>query len=288
MAAVGTLLYLGAWMSAWSITAAVSSSPVKLENIRWLSLDFKTVLTWTCSCSPADYNYTIWFSQGETVDWMESLDCIQTPHFECDLSEDLKPMDRNYRADIRVEHHSFDDDFDENPHMFSPPFNPYRQSNISAVQFSLVNVNKTTVIINITDPVTSFHHQGKQSTIRDVLKKDLKYKILYYKAGSTREREVVSDSSTATVSGLEAGLGYCFMVAAFIPKRPKPRQHGAWSQQQCSQADTHILQELSFGAWVGIVLTLLVVFVIIITVSVIYCRRRNKRNTSRHTSSSPI
>lgn len=59
--------------------------------------------------------------------------------------------------------------------------------NISAVQFSLVEANKTTVILNITDPVTSFHHQGRQLTIRDILKKDLKYKIVYYKDGSTRE-----------------------------------------------------------------------------------------------------
>lgn len=56
------------------------------------------------------------------------------------------------------------------------------------------------------------------------------------------QREVVSDSNLATVSGLDAGLGYCFMVAAFIPTRPKTQQHGAWSKQLCRQADTQVWQ----------------------------------------------
>ncbi|XP_037537906.1 tissue factor [Nematolebias whitei] len=288
MAAVETLLCLGAWLSAWSITSAGDNSVPRVENVFWTSLDFKTVLTWTCT--QPENNYTIWYSQSENLDWRESSDCSQIPHLECDLTNELDPVDRYYTADIRVEQESFDYDFYEQPHTLSSQFNPYRESNISAVKFSLVEVNETTVTINITDPVTSIHQHGKQLTIRDVLKKDLKYKIIYYKPGSTREREVLSDSSTATVSKLDAGQSYCFNVAAFIPIRPKAQQRGTLSKQLCRQGDAHILQELSLGAWVGIIFILIIVFIITITVTVICCRRHQRRNRTLQTSqsSSPI
>lgn len=61
----------------------------------------------------------------------------------------------------------------------------YLTGNISAVTFTVKNIDETSVLVNITDPLTSIHLQGKQLTIRDILKKDLKYKISYYKSGST-------------------------------------------------------------------------------------------------------
>lgn len=57
--------------------------------------------------------------------------------------------------------------------------------NISAANFYLVDVNDTTVLVNISDPLTAIHRRSKQLTIRDILKNDLKYKIIYYKSGNT-------------------------------------------------------------------------------------------------------
>lgn len=39
----------------------------------------------------------------------------------------------------------------------------------------------------------------------------------------------------AEVSELDAGQSYCFMVAAYIPSRPKTTQQGAWSKQYCTR-----------------------------------------------------
>lgn len=61
----------------------------------------------------------------------------------------------------------------------------YVTGNISAVTFTVKNVNETTVLVNITDPLTSIYKRGEQLTIRHILKKDLQYKISYYKTGST-------------------------------------------------------------------------------------------------------
>lgn len=57
--------------------------------------------------------------------------------------------------------------------------------NISAVKFTVEALDDGRIIVNITDPLTSIHRRGKQLSIRDVLKNDLKYKISYYKSGST-------------------------------------------------------------------------------------------------------
>lgn len=57
--------------------------------------------------------------------------------------------------------------------------------NISAVKFTIHTVDQHSVMVNITDPMTSIHRRQQQLSIRDVLKKELKYKISYYKSGST-------------------------------------------------------------------------------------------------------
>uniref|UniRef100_A0A1A8I0Q2 Tissue factor n=1 Tax=Nothobranchius kuhntae TaxID=321403 RepID=A0A1A8I0Q2_NOTKU len=288
MEAGKTVLCMAAWMSAWSITTKGDNTVPKAESIRWVSLDFKTVLNWTVR--PSDYRYTVLYAL-ENGDWTENPDCSQMSHSECDMTMHLIPLDRFHEADIRTEALSQDYDYmDDLPHTYSSRFNPYRESNISSVEFSLKEVDMSTVSINITDPITSIHHQGKQLTIRDILKSDLKYKILYYKSGSTREREIVSDSSTATVSGLDAGQSYCFMVTAYIPSRAKAKQHGAWSKQLCKQGDTHLLQDLSPGAWAGIIFVSLTVIIITISLTVFCCRRNHQRNTTLQTpqTSTPV
>ncbi|XP_038573102.1 tissue factor-like isoform X1 [Micropterus salmoides] len=283
MASLKTVLYLGVCLSVWIITTADKNFVPAAEEVHWISLDFKTTLFWTTKASK--YTYTVkYFSDDH--DWMESLDCIRVSHSECDLSNSLRPFDRSYYADILTEPATMDHDYDldEFPHTYSPHFNPYRETNISAVKFTVEVVDESRVIVNITDPLTSIHERGKQLSIRDILKSDLKYKISYYKSGSTGKRDIMSDSSTAVVSGLDAGQSYCFMVAAFIPSRPQTTQNGAWSTQRCTNG--HIMQELSLGAWVGVVFILLIVLIIIITVTVLCCRCCRRRNKTLHTSQS--
>lgn len=74
--------------------------------------------------------------------------------------------------------------------------------NISAVTFTLKNVNDTRVHVNITDPLSGIHLRGKQLTIRDILKKDLKYRISYHKSGSTGKVTCSTSITTATFNML--------------------------------------------------------------------------------------
>uniref|UniRef100_A0A3Q2NRD7 Uncharacterized protein n=1 Tax=Fundulus heteroclitus TaxID=8078 RepID=A0A3Q2NRD7_FUNHE len=226
------------------------------QNVRWKSLDFKTILTWTVEKS--EYTYTVQYFDGENGDWITAQDCIDISEVECDLTKELMPLDRFELIDIIV------------------------------LEFSLMDVNESTVILNITHPLTSIIKRQKQQTLKDILQTDLKYKISYYKSGSTGKREKIFDSSTPEMSGLDPGQSYCFMVAAFIPSRPKATQHGAWSAPQCRQGDTHVLQDLSLGAWVGIIFILITVLIIFITTTVLCCRRNQRRHKSLQTSQSLV
>uniref|UniRef100_A0AAV2JYW2 Tissue factor n=1 Tax=Knipowitschia caucasica TaxID=637954 RepID=A0AAV2JYW2_KNICA len=116
----------------------------------------------------------------------------------------------------------------------SATFNPYRDSELSAVSFSIHKVAERSVTLNISDPLSGIHREDKQLTIRDILKKDLKYKVSYYKAGSTGKRDLVVDSNVAQIQNLDPGQSYCFMVAAFVPSRAKSVQQGEWSTQTCT------------------------------------------------------
>ncbi|TKS80420.1 Tissue factor [Collichthys lucidus] len=223
----------------WYFQHCYEGAAPKAENVRWVSLDFKTVLTWTVK--PSVYTYSVRFSEGDS-DWRETLDCTKVTDSECDLTNNLNPLDRDYTADIITEPLDAVDDYilEEFPHTETErPFNPYKESNISAVEFTLEPLNESTMIVNITDPLSSIHVGQKQLTIRDVLKKDLKYKISYHKSGSTGKRDYISNTSVAEVSKLDAGENYCFMVAAYIPSRPKATQLGAWSVQQCHSTPGH-------------------------------------------------
>ncbi|KAM4727622.1 tissue factor-like [Anableps anableps] len=288
MTLIKALLYFGVCMTAWSMTTGDSSVPTA-QNVHWASLDFQTILKWTVEES--EYTYSVLYCAEIDQYWSEAPDCITTSESECDLTQQLIPLDRNYQADIKTESdglgNTYGLDYDL-PHTFSPTFNPYKESNISALEFSLMDVDEGTIILNITHPLTSIHVRGKQQTIKDILKNDLKYKIIYYKSGSTGKREKISDSNTAEVSGLDAGQSYCFMVAAFIPSRPKANQHGAWSTQHCRQIDTHFTQDLSLGAWVGIIFILTVALVIFITATVLCCKRKHQRHKNLQTSQSSV
>lgn len=277
MASGKAALCLGLCISAW-IIAADAAGPPKAENVRWVSVDFKTTLHWD-SPSP-DHTYSVYYSR-DGGDWLESPDCIQVPGPDCDLTNQLIPYDWKYTADIKTDSEVDDYDYpsEEMPHTFSDEFNPYRESAISAVEFTVEDVGGGKVIINISDPLTGIHQRGRQLTIRDILKKDLHYKITYNKAGTTGKRELTRDTSVAEVTGLDVGQSYCFIVAAFIPSRPKKSQHGSWGLQQCTPGDPNLLLELNVGALIGGIVVLLVLLAIIAAVTVICCRRRKNKGS---------
>ncbi|KAK2844038.1 hypothetical protein Q5P01_010697 [Channa striata] len=279
MASLKIVLYLGVCLSMRNTAMTENDFGPKAENVRWVSLDFKTILTWTTK--PSNYTYTVTYSWDDS-DWFECPDCTEVSASECDLTSYVKDFDRTFTADIKTEPLEGNGDFDpdELPHTYSPHFNPYKDSNISAVKFTVEAVDESRVIVNITDTLTSIYGREKQLSIREVLKNNLKYKISYYKSGSTGKRDVITDSSMAEVSDLDAGLAYCFMVAAYIPSRPKATQYGAWSKENCTDAG----KEVNIGALVGAAFSLATVIIIVVTVVVLCCQKQNRNPLTTQSS----
>ncbi|XP_072290444.1 tissue factor-like, partial [Eucyclogobius newberryi] len=195
---------------------------------------------------------------------------------------------RTFTADVQTEGSMNNDyDLEELPHTYSDPFNPYKHSELSAVAFSIQKVAERSVTLNISDPLTGIHGPTKQLSIRDVLKKDLKYKVSYYKAGSTGKRDLIVDSNMAQIPNLDPGQSYCFMVAAFVPGRSKSVQQGAWSPQTCTSGSS-ILEELDMRTVFQAVFIPLVLLIVLVTVLVIYCRFcRRKHKTPDSPSQGP-
>lgn len=261
-------LFLGVCLCAAAVSSFSDLEPPKAENVHWVSLDFKTVLRW--SAPPSDHTFTVHYAEGEDGDWNTSPDCIGIADTECDLTHDLMYYDRTFTADVVTEGIG-DFDPEEFPHTNSAGFNPYRMSELSAVSFSIQKVAERSVTLNITDPLTGIHERGKQLSIRDILKKNLKYKVSYYKSGSTGKRDMVVDSNLPQIPNLDPGQGYCFMVAAYVPNRAKAVQQGAWSHQTCTPG-SNPLDEVELSTVFQAIFIPLVLLVVIVTLTVIYCR----------------
>ncbi|KAK7945285.1 hypothetical protein WMY93_001013 [Mugilogobius chulae] len=154
------------------------------------------------------------------------------------------------------------------------------EGELSAVAFSIQKVSERSITLNISDPLTGIHSGSKQLSIRDVLAKDLKYKVSYYKAGSNGKKDLIVDSNVAQIPNLDPGLSYCFMVAAFVPSRHKSVQQGAWSNLTCTSG-SGILDELDMRTVFQAIFIPLVLLIVLVTVLVIYCRCcRGKRKSA--------
>lgn len=279
-------LWFGVCLSAAAVSSFSDLEPPKAENVHWVSLDFKTILKW--SVPPSNYTYTVTFSEGDDGDWTAPRHCTLISDTECDLTYELLPYDTTFSADVVTEGMPGQDfDPEEFPHTYSAPFNPYKQSELSAVAISIQKVAERSVTLNISDPLTGIHIGNKQLTIRDILKKDLKYKVSYYKSGSTGKRDLVVDSNLPQIPNLDPGQSYCFMVAAFVPSRDKAVQQGAWSPQTCTSG-FNFPKEVELGTVFQAIFIPLVLLIILVTVVVIYCRfcrgKRKATNTQQPTA----
>ncbi|TRY53653.1 hypothetical protein DNTS_008654 [Danionella cerebrum] len=245
--------------------ASVRNLP-KAENVSWISHNFKTILTW--GPRPVNYTYTVEFSRQATA------------LTECDLTNemDIKGV---YLAEVLSEPlRGMRFDQVEFPYTRSKTFCPYNDTLIGRPHFKLTVNEKKKVVLNIQDPITALHKDGKSLTIRDVFKKNLKYKIAYNKAGSTGRKTLVVDESKAEFNRLDEDQSYCFSVAAFIPSRKGDKRLGDWSLPKCSaQGHKSPFDEYGLAVIGGAVLILLVLVVAIIILIVLWCKRVQRLKT---------
>ncbi|KAJ0012354.1 hypothetical protein NQD34_013329 [Periophthalmus magnuspinnatus] len=267
-------LLTGICLSTLALCSFPDLKPPKAENVHWVSHDFKTILKW--SAPPSNYTFTVMYSV-EGSDWLSASHCIKIPHTECDLTDELQYQDKMFQADVQTEG-SLGFDYEEFPNTESTHFNPYKQSELSAVTFSIQKVAERSVTLNISDPLSGIHTKGKQLSIRDILKKDLKYKVSYHKP-TKKPWELEVDSNMPQIQKLNPGQSYCFMVAAFVPSRALPLQRGEWSAHICTSG-SGVLDELDMGTVFQAIFIPLVLLIVVVIVLVFYCRFCRRKNKS--------
>ncbi|XP_028857112.1 tissue factor-like isoform X2 [Denticeps clupeoides] len=251
------------------------------ENITWSSSNFKTMLMW--SPPPKNYSYTVEFS-SDGMDRQRSPSCIQSMETECDLTDQLKDLKATYTAVVLSEPlphvHA---GLEELPYSSSARFCPYRDTQIGRPNFSIsLSNDNTKVTLHIKDPLTAIKRDGIFLNIRQIFRQDLKYRVLYNKAGQTGKKKKLSQSSMVELASLDKSGSYCFSVAAFIPSRRADRQLGTWSHLRCSpRSDRSPLAEYDLNVIGGLIGLLLISALAGVTVTVVCCRRRRRQNQKK-------
>ncbi|KAM7390897.1 hypothetical protein PAMA_008885 [Pampus argenteus] len=262
------------WILFFLHTNAASGSYPKAQNVTWKSTNFKTMLTWAPKPS-ANYSYTVEFSMVGG-DKQRNSNCIQSSATICDLSSSLMDLNAYYTADVLSEPPlGVLSDLIEFPYTSSPRFCPYKDTDISRPDFKLeVSKDKKKTTLYVTDPLTALFKDGHQLNIRDIFSDNLEYKITYRRNKSTGKKVHISKSSVIELTDLDRGESYCFSVQAFIPSRSTDKQLGELSQTQCSNNDNHSIFEVySVGVIATAILLILLLIGIIITVTVLCCKR---------------
>ncbi|XP_052403604.1 tissue factor [Carassius gibelio] len=262
----------------------VNGSPASLEvgkltkatNVSWSSYNFKTILTW--GPKPVNYTYTVEFSRVGR-DKVRNPHCIRSSETECDLTNELE-LKGVYSADVLSESPLGSADYVEPPYTRSETFCPYNDTIIGRPEFRL-NANKNNkIMLIIQDPITALHKDGRSLNIRDVFKKNLKYKIAYNKAGSTGKKMRTVDESKAEFNSLDEDQSYCFSVAAYIPSRKGDKRIGEWSLPKCSPQEHKTLIEVYGLAVIGGATLIILAFVIAVIILIVVCCKRARRQTS--------
>lgn len=270
------------------MSALVSGSFPKAQNVTWVSFNFKTLLTW--SPKPANFSYTVEFSKlGE--DNQRARHCIQTSKPECDLTAELTDLKSKYGADVLSEAlPGISSDLIEFPRTASQLFCPYQDTIISSPTFDFeVRKEERKIILNIKDiPAAVFDAQKRQLTIQDILENDVQYKVTYNKAKSSGKKVKTSTSRLIELTDLDREESYCFSVQVYIPSRSIDKQHGESSHLQCSPAgDQNILTDYSPTVIGGGILAILIIISAIIAVIVI-CSKRRKETKAKEKEGVPL
>ncbi|KPP61561.1 Tissue factor-like [Scleropages formosus] len=201
----------------------------------------------------------------------------------------LIPVNETYTADVISEPKlGTTSDLIEFPHTRSAPFCPYKDTHIGQPDFKIeVNQDKSKITLFIEDPVSSIHQDGGWLKMRDIFMNDLKYKVIYRKAGSTGKREKTTDSNLLELD-VDKGVSYCFNVQAYIPSRSIDKQLGDLSNPKCSPAgDKPFYEEYSIGVIAGAILAILAVLIAAIVLAVV-CYRRSRSTADQGKEAVPL
>ncbi|XP_075472564.1 tissue factor isoform X2 [Ascaphus truei] len=192
-------------------------------NIKWSSINFKTILEW--QPVPTNHSYTVEVSgSGKKPDWKTK--CLYTMSTECDVTDLLDNPKDTYHAKILSTIPPNSDFWQHYPFSVSPPFVPYEETIIGKPGIGQYKLHKEndTLQVTIVDPLTPYRFPNNSlQSIRDIFKDDLRYTVYFWKASSTGKKSATTQSNEFVIR-VDKGESYCFYVQATIMSRKLNRE----------------------------------------------------------------
>lgn len=258
----------------WQRSTAQDVNFPTAKNIKWTSVNFKTLVEW--EGTPTNYSYTVGIRNTLIGIWERK--CFYTKNTECDVTNLLKDVNATYNVRIHSEIQSEDVAAEEFPYADGPDFNPYEKTIIGKPAFESFGFNEdhTQLQVVVKDPITPYRFDNKTpKTVRDIFGKDFQYTLFYRKAGSTGKKEASSATNEIVIS-TSKGEGYCFFVRATIPSR-KTDRFSQDSDEKCASSEGS--SEFDFTVLVAVIVAVVLVVVIIILLIVCLCRKKKEEKT---------
>ncbi|XP_077309004.1 tissue factor isoform X2 [Lithobates pipiens] len=203
------------------------------KNIKWTSVNFKTLVEW--EGKPTNYSYTVEIRNTLLGVWERK--CFYTKNTECDVTNLLKDVNATYNVRVSSEIQS-EEVIEEFPYADGPDFNPYEKTIIGKPAFESFGFNEdhTQLKVVVKDPITPYRFDNKTpKTVRDIFGKDFQYTLFYRKAGSTGKKEASSATNEIVIT-TSKGEGYCFFVRATILSR-KTDRFSQDSDEKCASSE---------------------------------------------------
>ncbi|XP_041446464.1 tissue factor isoform X2 [Xenopus laevis] len=253
-----------------SFSTAETTSIGKAVNVKWSSINGKTIIEW--EPKPTNYTYTVEVA-GEGANWKRK--CIHITATECDVTDLLENVKDKYTARIISDVQDAEDFTEEFPYTDSPPFVPYEQTIIGKPVIDSYNFSKddTKLTVIIKDPFTPYRFSnGSFKSIREIFNNDLKYTVFYRRASSTGKKQETS-SSNEIVINVDQGESYCFYVQATIPSRSQNRDSQV-SDEKCTTSNKN---ELDVTVLVAVIISVVLIVLIVIALSVMLCKRKRAK-----------
>ncbi|XP_071985151.1 tissue factor isoform X2 [Engystomops pustulosus] len=228
-----TVLLLLGTLSCWHPSSAQGEKYPTATDIRWSSINLKTILDW--APKPTNYTYTVLIRGKYFLDWKKK--CIFTTDTTCDVSDLMKDPKDTYDVRIVSEIRS-PDGIEESPYAEGPSFTPYEETIIGKPVIRNFTLNKelNTLTVLIRDTPTPYRFSNNTpKTVRDFFPNDFTYTLFYRKASSTGKKQQSSDTNEIVIK-TDEGENYCFYVQASVPSR-KVNRMSQNSDELCTSSD---------------------------------------------------
>ncbi|XP_075689297.1 tissue factor isoform X2 [Rhinoderma darwinii] len=219
----------------WQRSSAQGVNVPTATDIKWSSINFKTILDW--SPKPTNYTYTVLLRSPLFEDWKKK--CINTKDTTCDVTNIVQDAQSTYDVRIVSEIKNTEISAEEFPYAEGPTFTPYEQTIIGKpiIQNFTLNKDQNSLTVVVKDIPTPYKYSNNTPiTVRDIFQNDFTYTLFYRKASSTGKKQE-SSATNEIVINTEKGESYCFFVQASVPSR-KQNRVSQNSDELCISSDS--------------------------------------------------